>query len=472
MQSVKPFMGDDYLLDSPLAVELYEQYAKDLPIFDYHCHLSPKDIATDRTYDNIGQLWLECDHYKWRMMRAVGLPEEVITGGASWHDKFVAFASVMPRIIGSPVYAWAHLELKTYFGISRPMNAASAEEIWRQANAKMANGSFSARQLILRSGVEALCTTDDPADDLPFHRAIAADETFPVRVLPSFRPDQIVTGLGGPAFLPYVKRLSAASGIACDTFDGLLAAVEQRLTYFVQNGCVVTDISLTSFAETTATREEAAAAYAKALAGQAVTPAEQAAYADFMLRHLAGRYRALGLVMQLHLSSIRNNNSARFAALGPDCGNDSVGAMVNVAAFGRWLDAVEQSGGLPKTIVYTLNEAQYYELATMIGNFWGDVPGRLQLGAAWWFCDHAEGIRRQLQMTANTGALGVFNGMLTDSRSFTSYPRHDFFRRILCSFVATHVLRGEYDPDPEGLRQLIFDICVGNARRYFSKGEE
>lgn len=467
----KSFFGEDYLLTSELAVRLYESYAKDLPIFDYHCHLSPKDIAEDRVYDNIGQLWLECDHYKWRMMRACGVPEEKITGDASWHDKFIAFAGIMPRIIGSPVYAWAHLELKVYFDIVKPMNEASAEEIWQTANAKMADGSFSARQLILRSGVEALCTTDDPADALSYHQAIRADDTFPVKVLPSFRPDMLCTGLQKPDFKKYIARLSEVSGLPCNNFEQFLAAADSRLAFFVQNGCVVSDISLGALAAQTATREQAKNAFEKVLAGEPVTHEEAEAYCDYMLRYFAKAYAQRGMVMQLHFSAIRNNNTARFEALGPDCGNDSVGPAVSVAAFARFLDAVEQDGGLPKTIVYTLNEAQYYELSTMLGNFWGQgVPGRLQLGAAWWFCDHVDGIYNQLVMTAATGALGTFNGMLTDSRSFTSYPRHDFFRRILCSFIAGFVERGEYDPDPAGLKKLIADICIDNARQYF-KGE-
>lgn len=461
------FFDDRYLLDSDTAVGLYQAYAKDLPIFDYHCHLSPKDIAADRVYDNIGQLWLECDHYKWRMMRACGVPEEKITGSASWHDKFIAFASVMPRIIGSPVYAWAHLELKVYFGIVRPMNADSAEEIWTAANARMADGSFSARKLIVGSGVEALCTTDDPADSLEYHRVIAEDPSFPVKVLPSFRPDMACTGIAKKDFKAYVQKIEAVSGMACDTFDGFVKAMDSRLDFFTANGCAVSDISLGALAAATATHDQAKAAFDKAVTGQTVSPGEAEAYCDYMLIHFAKEYARRGLAMQLHFSAIRNNNTARFAALGADCGNDSVGPAISVAALGRFLDQVERDGGLPKTIIYTLNESQYYELATMLGNFWGEAPGKLQLGAAWWFCDHVEGIKNQLKMTAASGALGTFNGMLTDSRSFTSYPRHDFFRRILCSYIAALVDRGEYDPDPKGLQKLITDICIDNARHYF-----
>ena len=245
----KGFFDHRYLLDSDTAVDLYNKFAKDLPIYDYHCHLSPKDIAEDRVYTNIGELWLEGDHYKWRMMRACGVPEEKITGAASWHDKFIAFASIMPRIIGSPVYHWAHLELKVYFDIVRPMNADSAEEIWEAANAKMADGSFSARKLIVGSNVEALCTTDDPADTLEFHKAIAEDDSFSVKVLPSFRPDMICTGLLNPGFKAYLTRLETVSGMPCNTFDGFLSAVESRLDFFVENGCKVSDISLGSLAE-------------------------------------------------------------------------------------------------------------------------------------------------------------------------------------------------------------------------------
>ncbi len=462
----KGFFDDRYLLDSDTAAQLYNDYAKDLPIYDYHCHLSPKDIAEDRVYENIGELWLECDHYKWRMMRACGVPEEKITGSASWHDKFIAFASIMPRIIGSPVYHWAHLELKVYFDIVMPMNEKSAEEIWEKANAKMADGSFSARKLIAGSNVEALCTTDDPADTLEYHKAIAADNSFPVKVLPSFRPDMICTGLMNKGFVDYLAKLETVSGMEVKDFDSFLAAVESRLDFFVENGCKVSDISLGSLADKTATYEEAKAAFETVLKGGAVTPAESDAYCDYMLRRMAKGYAAKGMAMQLHFSAIRNNNTARFAALGADCGNDSVGPAISVAALGRFLDAIEKDGGLPKTIVYTLNEAQYYELATMIGNFWGEVPGKLQLGAAWWFCDHVEGIKNQLKMATASGALGTFNGMLTDSRSFTSYPRHDFFRRILCSYIAGFVDRGEYDPDGDGLKKLVTDICIDNIRNY------
>lgn len=462
----KGFFDHRYLLDSDTAVDLYNKFAKDLPIYDYHCHLSPKDIAEDRVYTNIGELWLEGDHYKWRMMRACGVPEEKITGSASWHDKFIAFASIMPRIIGSPVYHWAHLELKVYFDIVRPMNADSAEEIWEAANAKMADGSFSARKLIVGSNVEALCTTDDPADTLEFHKAIAEDDSFSVKVLPSFRPDMICTGLLNPGFKAYLTRLETVSGMPCNTFDGFLSAVESRLDFFVENGCKVSDISLGSLSEKTATYEEAKAAFEAVLAGKEVSGADAEAYCDYMLRRMAKGYAQRGMAMQLHFSAIRNNNTARFAALGADCGNDSVGPAISVASFGRFLDAIEKDGGLPKTIVYTLNEPQYYELATMIGNFWGDVPGKLQLGAAWWFCDHVEGIKNQLKMASASGALGVFNGMLTDSRSFTSYPRHDFFRRILCSYIANFVDNGEYDSDEKYLAKLIGDICIDNVRNF------
>lgn len=462
----KGFFDDRYLLDSDTAAQLYNDYAKDLPIYDYHCHLSPKDIAEDRVYNNIGELWLECDHYKWRMMRACGVPEEKITGNASWHDKFIAFASIMPRIIGSPVYHWAHLELKVYFDIVMPMNQNSAEEIWEKANAKMADGSFSARKLIVGSNVEALCTTDDPADTLEYHKAIAEDDSFPVKVLPSFRPDMICTGLTNQGFGDYLKKLETVSGIACKDFDSFLKAVESRLDFFVQNGCKVSDISLGSLAAETATYEQAKAAFETVVAGGAVTAQEAEAYCDFMLRRMAKGYAGKGMAMQLHFSAIRNNNTTRFAALGADCGNDSVGPAISVAALGRFLDAIEKDGGLPKTIVYTLNESQYYELATMIGNFWGDVPGKLQLGAAWWFCDHVDGIKNQLKMASASGALGTFNGMLTDSRSFTSYPRHDFFRRILCSYIAGFVDRGEYDSNGAGLKKLITDICIDNIRSY------
>ncbi len=462
------YIKDNFLLTNKTAEKLYFTYAKDMPIFDYHCHLPEKQILENKPFEDVFQIWLAGDHYKWRLMRACGVAEEKITGEASWQEKFMAFASIMPRIIGNPVYAWVHLELKTYFGIVKPLNEQSALAIWEKANAKMKDGSFSARKLIVRSQVEALCTTDDPADSLEYHKNIAKDDAFFVKVLPTFRPDMACTGVGRDGFREYVEKIQRATGISCHDLNSFLQALVMRLDFFVTNGCRVSDISLARLSETTATYEQAKVVFEKGIQGEIITRQEEMAYCDYMLAYFAEEYQKRNMVMQLHFSAIRDNNTIRFETLGADCGNDSVGPVISVTALGRFLDELEKKDRLPKTIIYTLNESQYYELATMLGNFWGKgIVGRLQLGAAWWFCDHVEGIKNQLKITSATGALGVFNGMLTDSRSFTSYPRHDYFRRILCSYIANLVDNGEYDPDPKGLQKLIVDICIDNARKYF-----
>ena len=463
LMTPKKFYGEDYLLDSPLALELYKNYAETLPIFDYHCHLSPKEIAEDRVFNNIGELWLECDHYKWRVMRACGVPEVLVTGNASWHDKFLAFASAMEKAIGNPVYAFAHLELRKYFGITKPLNTHNAEEIWALANEKMADGSFSAKKLIKGSNVEALCTTDDPADDLNFHKEIAKDTDFGVKVLPTFRPDMLCTGLARDGFIDYVKRL----GVVDNSLEALEDATIKSLERFCEAGCVISDISLADIPARCGCREGAKKAYEAVMNGEEATVERSEKFTAYMLRFVAKEYAKRNMTMQLHFSAIRNNNTKRFAAIGADCGIDSVGKIINIEAFAKFLDDLEKEDLLPKTIVYTLNRAQYYELATMIGNFWGGVPGKLQMGSAWWFCDHLGGIKEQLELSCETGVLGYFNGMLTDSRSFTSYARHDFFRRILCNYMAEFILSGQYDAETETMGNIVSDICIRNARRFF-----
>jgi len=456
-------MDDRYLLTGDTAYALFES-VRSLPIYDYHCHLVPREIREDRRFDDIGTLWLEADHYKWRLMRAAGLPERLVTGDASPDEKFLAFASVLPLAAGSPVYHWAHLELKTFFGINEPLNPASAPAILAEANRQMQSGSFTARSLMTRSNVKVVCTTDDPADNLEHHIALA-DEGFAVRVCPTFRPDRAVCGLLRPDFAEYVRTITGiASGPIA--FGEWLEALEARLTFFYDNGCRVSDLSLTALPAKTGTPAEARAAFDRAMTGKA-DPADNDAYTDYLFRFFAESYRERGIVMQLHLAALRNNSARLFAAAGPDVGNDSVASPVRVEFLGRMLNEVERTGGLPKTIVYTLNPANYYELASMIGNFQGEGGGNgnLMLGAAWWFCDHADGIREQMRITAATGLLGRFTGMLTDSRSFTSYARHEYFRRLLCNYVGSLVDGGEYDP--AAAETLVRGVSWDNALRYF-----
>ncbi len=458
------FLSDRVLLENDTAAALFEGTAKALPIYDYHCHLSPRMIYEDASYDNIGQLWLEGDHYKWRLMRAEGIDEALITGDASWKDKFFAFASAVPRMAGSPIYHWAHMELKACFGITTPINSRTAPSIWEETSRKMADGSFCARNLIHRFGVESICTTDDPVDTLIYHQKLK-DEGFDVKVRPTFRPDAAVCGVQREDFAEYVRKIGAVSGRETDSFDGWISALQQRMTFFGEVGCNMSDLSLGKIPEESGTFEQARQAFDLAMQGTCPNDRQADAYLDYMLRFFAREYQKRGWVMQLHLSAIRNNNKRLFAVTGPDSGLDSVGPAISVVSLSRLLNAIEEEGGLPKTIVYTLNPTAYYEIASMIGNFQGKTPNRLMLGAAWWFCDHLDGIKEQLRITANTGLLGRFTGMLTDSRSFTSYARHEYFRRILCSVVGEWVEQGLYDP--QEAPKLIEDICINNAREYF-----
>ena len=403
------------------------------------------------------------------------MPEELITGKASWHDKFLAFAGTMNAMPGNPLYAWAHMELKQYFGVAEPLSSATAEKIWRQTCAVAESGAISARRLIEGSKVEVIYTTNDPAEDLSAHQSLAKDRSFRTKVRPTFRPDIACMGIARPDFSSYVEKLGRAAGNEIRTFADWLAALEKRLDFFYENGCRIADLSVGAIPDTGLSETLARQAFEKAAAGGRPDPAQEDAYTFYMLVFFAKLYAAKGIAMQLHLSALRNCNTALYGRLGADCGVDSVGPAVSVRAFGRLLDTVERSGGLPRTLVYTLNPSSYYELATMIGNFQGGtgtaapVPGKMQLGAAWWFNDHLDGIREQLRISAAVGLLGRFPGMLTDSRSFSSYPRHDYFRRILCSVIGEWVERGEFTDDRKVLENLDRGICVQNARDYFGE---
>ncbi len=459
------FMSDNFLLRGATAQRLY-RFVEDMPIFDYHCHLSPREIYEDKKFYNLSELWLDSDHYKWRLMRAYGIDEAYITGGAPPKEKFLRFAECLPYFIGNPVYHWAHLELKKYFDLIIPIDALSAPEIWERTAKIMSDGSFSARSLIARSRVTGLVTTDDPSDDLNYHRLLK-EEKLPFKVLPCFRPDAALN-IEKPDFARYIEALGKSAGVAIDSFASLVAALRNRLDYFVQNGAVASDIAFADF-DTADNERLAESAFEAALLGQTIPAPHAAEYRFAILRALAAMYAEKNIVMQLHTGVIRNVNSARYDALGADSGNDSVGNAVDITAAAKLFDAVERAGGMPKTILYSLNPADYYPLSTLLYNFAGGARGKMQLGAAWWFADHKDGIREQLKVLASTGGLGLFNGMLTDSRSFTSYARHDYFRRILCTLIGEWVEDGEYPDNPESLKTLLEDICYNNAVKYFIK---
>ncbi len=463
---MKAFLDENFLLENQTRDTLYHRVARTLPIYDYHCHLSAKQIAEDAVFTDIGRLLLEEDHYKWRLMRACGIDERYITGRAPWREKFLYYAKALSLSPGNPLYAWTHMELHTYFGIREPLCEHTAADIYERAIRQMADGGFSARTLINCSNVALIATTDDPADTLEYHRQISAAANFTTRVVPTFRPDAALAPQK-PGYAEYIARLASAAKIKINTLDDLKAALCRRLDDFAELGCRIADHGIGALPACACNDGQAGEVFKKALSGEEITPDAADRFWIFLTEFLAGEYRARGWAMQLHTAVARNQNTRLFETLGPDSGLDSVGDAVSVPALRGLLDRIEQNGGLPKTIVYTLNPTSYEAVATMLGNFAGGIPGKMQLGAAWWFCDHRGGIRRQLTTAANTGALGLFCGMLTDSRSFTAYVRHDYFRRIFCSLIGEWVQAGAYPNDPRLLERLVRGVCFENAKNYF-----
>ena len=463
---MKPFMDADFLLSTDTAKRLYHDYAAAMPICDYHCHIDPKDIWEDRRFANITELWLGGDHYKWRIMRSNGVPEEEITGAAPDRVKFQRFAEALPRAIGNPMYHWCHLELKNYFGYEGVLNADTAQEVWELTEKKLADPAFSARNLIVNSNVAMVGTTDDPCSDLKYH-ALLADSDFSVKVCPSFRPDPAVN-IHKPGFADYITRLATAADMDIVTVADVCRALTKRIEFFNAHGCRASDHGLDYIMHRNATEEEVDAVLAKALAGETVTKEEAEKYQTFVVLHCGREYARLGWAMQLHFSAVRNPNSRIFAAMGPDVGFDCIAVTDSCAAAYRLMDAWEAEGKLPKTILYSLNPADDQWLDTLLGAFQGtELPGKIQHGSAWWFNDNKVGMRNQMISLANLGILGNFIGMLTDSRSLLSYARHEYFRRILCDLIGTWVENGEYPADIPTLGALVQDISFNNAKRYF-----
>ncbi len=460
------FITKDFLLTSPTAQTLYHTYAEKMPIYDYHCHIDAKDIYEDVRFSDIAQVWLAGDHYKWRILRSNGVPENYITGDAPAREKFQKFAEALPRCIGNPMYHWCHLELKNYFGYEGVLNGDTAETVWNLAAEKLADPAFSARGLIRKSNVAMVCTTDDPTSDLAYHRLLAQSD-FPVRVCPTFRPDNILN-LHKPGFASYMEKLSEVAGFPIRTLADVKAAITVRLHAFMEAGCRASDHGLDYVMFAPVDEATADAALQKALAGQSVTEAEKEGYMTALLLHCGREYAKTGLVMQLHFSCMRNPNSKMFARLGPDTGFDSMAVTDSCSALYRLMDALEREDALPKTILYSLNPADDAWIDTLLGAFQGDtIPGKIQHGSAWWFNDNKTGMKNQLVSLASLGILGNFIGMLTDSRSLLSYARHEYFRRILCDLLGTLVENGEYPDDLSALGALVEDICAGNAKRYF-----
>ncbi|MEY8310610.1 glucuronate isomerase [Oscillospiraceae bacterium 42-9] len=464
---MKPFLDGNFLLDTPAAQELYHQTAAQMPILDYHCHIDPQEIYQDRQFETITQVWLGGDHYKWRQMRSNGVEEAYITGDAPDREKFQKWAETLDRAIGNPLFHWSHLELRRFFGYTGVLGAETAQEVWELCNQKLREPDMSVRNLILRSHVTLLCTTDDPADDLKWHRLLKEDRSFPVQVLPAWRPDKAM-GLEKPGYLDYLAQLGEAAGRKIASFEDWKAALRTRMDYFAALGCRLSDHGLEYLMYAPATEEEAGAIFAKRLNGQTVSREEELRFKTACLLFLGGEYAQRGWAMQLHFGVIRDNNSAMFQQVGPDTGFDAMGPCAPAGQALGLLNALSSRNALPKTILYSLNPGDDPVIGAMIGCF-QDAPavGKVQQGAAWWFNDHKEGMRRQMTSLANLGLLGNFLGMLTDSRSFLSYPRHEYFRRVFCGLIGGWVENGEYPYNPAKLTRLVKDVCYNNAVRYF-----
>lgn len=464
---MKAFMDADFLLDTETARMLFREGAQDTPIFDWHCHLSPKEIYENKEPEDIAALWLGGDHYKWRAMRSFGIAEEYITGGASGYEKFKAYASMMPACIGNPLYHWSHLELRRYFGIEETLSETTADSIWNRANEIIRAGGFTPRRLIEKSNVAALCTTDDPADDLKYHQLLRQEKGFSCRILPAFRPDKAL-GIELPGFPAWLSAMEQTVGERITSFAALCAVLKRRIAFFDSLGCRASDHAFTHVPYAEASELQLEEIFEKGAAGEPISQWEMDAYRTALLQVLAREYARLGWGMELHIGAMRNNNTRMFKALGPDTGYDSCADDTAVQNLSPLLDSLEVEGNLPKTILFALNPKDNYVLSTMLGNFQNDdAPGKLQFGSAWWFNDHIDGMREQLRTLANTGVLGRFVGMVTDSRSFLSYPRHEYFRRILCGMIGEMVEAGWYPADMDTLIQIVRDISYNNAVRYF-----
>jgi glucuronate isomerase len=464
---MKKFMDENFLLDNDIAIKLYHDFAKDMPIIDYHCHLSPKEIAENKSYKNITEIWLGGDHYKWKAMRSNGIDEDFILGDAEDKEKFLKWAETVPYTIGNPLYHWTHLELQRFFGIDTILDPESAEGIWEKCNELLQKDEFKVRELIKKSNVKVICTTDDPIDTLEYHKAIAQDTSFDVKVLPAFRPDKAIN-LDKEDFAAWINKLGEVVGREINTLDALEEALKERILHFDSLGCKESDHALDPVIFEKADDEEINDIFIKALRQEELTSSDIQKYKTHILLFFGREYARLGWVMQLHIGAIRNVNSRMMRMVGPDTGFDTIGDYVFAEALAKFLDALDTTDELPKTILYCMNPRDNEVLATMIGSFQGGgIPGKMQFGSGWWFNDQKDGMLRQMITLSNMGLLSRFVGMLTDSRSFLSYTRHEYFRRILCNLLGGWVDRGELPNDMELLGKIVKDICYNNANRYF-----
>lgn len=465
---MKKFMDEDFLLTSDAAKKLYHDYAENMPIVDYHCHINPQEICEDRKFENITQVWLGGDHYKWRQMRSNGVDEKYITGDATDREKFQKWAETLEKLIGNPLYHWSHLELKRYFGYEGYLNGETAEEVWNLCNEKLAQDDMTVRNIIKKSNVKLICTTDDPIDTLEYHEKLAKDDTFDVKVLPAWRPDKAMN-LEKPEYLDYLKKLSEVSGIEVKSFKTLIEALVKRMDYFQERGCSVSDHALEYVMYAPASEEEIEAIYSKRLAGGEITKEEELKAKTAFILAVGKEYNKRDWVMQLHYGCKRDNNTPMFNKLGPDTGYDCINNYAPSSEMADFLNALNSTDELPKTILYSLNPNDNQSIGTILGCFQDSTAvAKIQQGSAWWFNDHKTGMTDQMISLANLGNLSGFVGMLTDSRSFLSYTRHDYFRRILCNLIGTWVENGEYPADYETLEEIVRGISYNNAVNYFN----
>jgi len=469
---MKKFMDNDFLLSTPAGVELFENYAKNTPIIDYHCHLVPSEIASDKQFKNITEAWLYADHYKWRAIRACGFEEKYVTGGVdvSDYDRFLAWAKTMPSLIGNPLYHWTHLELQRFFDFHEPLSGKNADVVWDVCNKKLSSGNMGAKGMIGMSNVKIICTTDDPADSLEYHKQIAADENFETKVYPAFRPDKAVN-IEKDGFKEYItEKLCAAYGSGIENIDELCACFVKRLDFFESLGCKTSDHGMDYVPFVQCDKKTADAVFKKAMKGKKLTALEADSYKTYMLAFFASEFTKRDWVMQIHYGVVRNNSDKSFEKLGVDAGFDTIAGHDCIRNILSLLNLFEKNGNLPKMVFYSLNPIENAQIDAAVGCFQGNNKGirsKIQHGSAWWFNDHLEGMREQLKSFASIGVLANFVGMLTDSRSFLSYPRHEYFRRILCDYVGRMIDNGEYGADIETAGKIITDISFNNANEFF-----
>lgn len=463
---MKPFINDDFLLHSDVAKKLYEEASKDLPIIDYHCHLSPQEIYEDKKFRNLFDVWLSGDHYKWRLMRANGVDEAFITGDKPDYEKFLKWAEVVPQLIGSPLYHWTHLELKHFFGIDKLLSLDTAKEIYDEVNEKLS--TLTARKMIEMSNVETIVTTDDPVDDLSYHRLMSEDKTLKVKVLPAFRPDKAFN-IELSWFTEWVNQLGNVVGNHIEKLDDLLDALEKRVEYFHNLGCRLSDHALDVVLYEDASIEEARSIFTKGYNQEKLTDLEVKKYKGFILVFLGKLYHKHNWVQQYHIGALRNNSKRMLNQIGPDTGFDSINDGLIAEPLSKLMNALDDTNQLPKTILYTLNPRDFEVAITLMQSFQGSgIPGKIQFGSAWWFLDTIDGMTNQIKALGNNGLLARFVGMLTDSRSFLSYPRHDYFRRLLCNIIGDEVVKGYFPNNEKVLKEIVANISYHNAKKYFN----